>query len=1045
MGAPLQDEGVAPLAFLRPAVSDGVVRESLSPTLPAALAGPSGEPITERYELRRELARGGQSMVWVAFDRQLGREVAFKMPLPGPGGRVDASTEARFLREARITATLDHPNVVTVHEFGRTTDGRLFCAQRLVQGDEHGRVGTLAEAIVAATTLEERLALLPRLLEVCNAVAYAHQRGVVHRDLKPANVVLGRLGETVVLDWGLGRVLSERDDAAALAAEGPGTLDGQVFGTPLYMSPEQARGERERVGPRSDVWSLGVMLYEVLTGLPPFAAATSTAEVLEAVRGQVVTPVTVVAPRVPKALGAVVTRALERDEARRYPDAGALAKDLKAFLDGRTVGVYDYSATELLRLVVKRNRTASLVGAIGLVALLVAMGALAQSVRENRRSLAEAYVEKGRLAEGLLRWEEASVWYAAAKTLGPREDASAGLRVVWPRATQPSRQWLAHQGGVKALVGSPDGQTLYSAGVDRTVHAWDATTGDSLRVFEGHTQSVNALALSADGRWLYSGSEDDTVRRWDTQSGAGEVAITLPDAVNVLAVAPSGAVALGCEDGTASLLEAGAVRLITRHKHPVYAVAFSPDGALLASGSWDGDLRVTRVATGEAVAVLKGHDYAVLALAFSPDGTLLASAGRDTTVRLWSTSSYGEPKVLLGNTQKVYALSWAGAGDLLASAGADGTSRVWARPHHLPLASGSLGRDDELSATTFLPGTKVLVTGGRRGVISVRSLDGVTPLLSNWHDIWTLTELDDGRVVLPYEGGVAFVRPETSEVTHPAPPAETGVMGSRLVVVTRDGRMAASSGTARVLTFYDVARSEVIARLEGHHAQVEGLAFNRDESLLASVDRTGVGFVWDVQKRARVAELPRVRDGLFGVAFSPDGRWLALASYGRAVHLIDTRTWQQTLELRGHEHGVRTVAFSPDSKVLASAGWDRSVRLWRVADGAPIAVLFGHHDVVNDLDFSPDGRRLVSGSQDATIRLWDVEQRLEVMRFIPDEGRVNRVRFSRDGRRLFYVRQALHTIDLVDEKVPASLEEVLSRTGLTMDGLRVVWAPRAMK
>jgi eukaryotic-like serine/threonine-protein kinase len=1018
-----------------------LVRDSLSTTLRTGQTGPMGEAVTERYELRRELARGGQSVVWVAWDKELGREVAFKMPLPGADGTVEPGAEARFLREARLTARLDHPNVVTVHEFGRTEDGRLFCAQRLVQGDEHGRVGTLAEAIFAATRLEERLALLPRVLEVCNAVAYAHQVGIVHRDLKPQNVVLGRLGETVVLDWGLGRVLAEADDVTTTSQGAHTTLDGEVFGTPLYMSPEQARGERDRVGPRSDVWSLGVILYEVLTGVAPFEGLATIPQVLLAVRDSPVPSLSTVAPRVPKALAAVVNRALERDEARRYPDAGVLAKDLKAFLDGRTVGVYDYSAAELLRLVMQRNRAATVVGAVSLVVLLVAVAALARSVQQNRQSLAEAYVEKGRLSEGLLRWEEAAVWYAAAKSLSSREDAAAGLRVVWPRATQPARAWVGHEGAVRGLIGSPDGTTAYSAGADKRVRIWDVARGETRRVLEGHTQSVNALAVSPDGSMLYSGSDDDTVRRWDTRTGDGLVLVSMPDAVNALAMSPDGKqLAIGCENGTVNLFEGGALRLLTRHSHPVYAVAFSPDGARLASGSWDGELRITDV-SGEPVATVQAHDHAVLALAFSPDGKVLASGGRDTTVRLRNTTRWTEEQVLLGNTQKVYALSWSAAGDLLSSAGTDGTSRVWSRPHLLPLASGSLGRDDELFAATFLPGTRVLLTGGRRGVITLRSLEGVAPVLANWHDVWTVTELDDGRVAMPHGGGVAFVSSDLSKVTLNPAPAETLALGSRLVVTTRDGTLAASSGSSGVVTFYNVAKGQVLAQLPGHDTQVEALDFSPDESRLVSVDRGGVALVWDVASRTKLAALPTVKDGLFNVTFSPDGTRLATAGYDRFVRVYDTRTWQQTVQLSGHEHGVRAVSFSPDSTVLASGGWDRSVRLWRLSDGASVGVLYGHQDVVTDLDFSPDGKRLVSGSHDATIRLWDVERRVEVMRFIPDEGRVNRVRFSRDGRRLFYTRQALHSIDLVDEKVPASLDEVLFRTGLSMEGLRVVWTP----
>lgn len=1029
---------------MMPRVGEPVV-PSLATTLPSASESPAF-PVAARYEVRRELARGGQSIVWVAFDRELGREVAFKMPRPAGDGSAGNDSEARFLREARITARLDHPNIVAVHEIGRTDDGRLFCAQRLVEGAEHGRARTLGQAMAETTSFGERLALLPRLLDVCNAIAFAHEAGVVHRDLKPDNVVLGRLGETVVLDWGLARDLHEEDRAPLQGAAVGQTVDGQVFGTPLYMSPEQAAGHRDQVGRGSDVWSLGVMLYELLAGVTPFTGSSMVA-VIEQVLQAPVPKLLERAPQVPRALAAVVTRALERDETRRYPDAKALAADLRAFLAGRTVGAHDYSAVELLRLFVSRNRTATLVGAVSLLVLLVAVIALARAVKQNRESLAEAFVEKGRAAEALLRWEEASVWYAAARDSARREDASAGLRVVWPRVRHQSRLLAGHTGAVRALAGSPDGATLYSASADKTVRVWNVATGAVARVFEGHTLSVNALAITPDGALLFSGGEDDVVRSWKTTTGEGLVLQAMPDAVNGLAVSPDGALlAIGCEDGSVSLvtLATGQLQHLARHKHPVYAVAFSPDNALIASGAWDGTLEVRRVADGELVASLRGHAGSVLSLSFSPSGALLASAGRDTTVRLWKTQSWEEVRVLTGNNQKTYSVAWSRDESMIASAGADGTSRVWSGMFHLPFMSGSLGRNDELLATTFLAGG-LLATGGRRGLIDLRSLDS-SALLANHSDVTALTELDDGRLALQHNDGFAMVDAELKTVLaitpSSAPDAPATAYPARGVVLTRSGTLAIGSSDDASIRFFDVKSRALLALFGGHTDQVEGIAISPDDTIAASVARDGRLLVWDLKSLTLRASLPQSKDGLFGVAFSRDGALLATAGYDRRVNVYETRTWKLQRVLEGHEHGVRAVRFSPDGTLLASGGWDRSVRVWRVADGALLATMYSHQDQVNALDFSADGRRLASAGHDGTIRLWDLERFVEVVRFTPDEGRVGALLFSRDGRHLFYVRQGLHRIELVDENLPANLHEVLETTNLSMDGLRLKWTPK---
>ncbi|MFO0593767.1 MAG: serine/threonine-protein kinase [Myxococcaceae bacterium] len=1014
----------------------------LDVTLPSS----GGAPVTlvaERYELRRELARGGQSQVFVAFDRQLGREVALKVPLATPDGKTNPDVEARFLREAQITARLDHPNIVTVHEIGRTPDGRLFCAQALVRGGEDGRVDTLGSALEFAATPQARLALLPRLLEVCNAVAFAHHAGVVHRDLKPDNVVLGRQGETIVLDWGLGRVLdgSTPDDVGQSSVPPRGTLDGQVFGTPLYMSPEQARGERSKVGRESDVWSLGVMLYELVSGETPFAAP-SLVELLEQVRRAEVPPLMKVAPQTPRDLAAIAARALQPNPADRYPNAAAMAADLKAFLDGRTVGAHDYSALELIRLFISRNRAATLVGLISFAVLVVAVVALARSVASGRASLAEAYLEKARLAEAQLRWEEAAAWYAAARELSPREEAAAGLRAVWPRTQTQAQLLFGHVEAVKALAASADGKKLASGSSDHTIRLWDVEQGAVLRVLQGHTASVNALAMSADGSTLFSGGEDNVVLRWNLATGASERWLELPDAINALTLAPDGrALAIACEDSAVYLVALDAHERgepFARHAHPVYTVAFSPDGRWLASGSWDAEIQV-RQRDGALVATLTGHQGSVLSLAFHPRGPHLASAGRDGALRVWSTTTWREEQTLSAHTQKAYAVAWNDDGELLASASADGTSRVFTGFNRRPSPLASLGRDDELFTTLFLPGHDLLATGGRRGIVSLRRTVAARELGTNTQEIIALSELDDGRLAMQHNEGLALVAP-TLDSWDVYPHDGGAPFAARSVMVTRSGRLAVGTVTNNV-GFYDLVEQREVADGTAHQVLIEFVTLSPDGKLAVSSSKDGHAFVWNVETKSLLTELPVVRDGVFGVAFSSRGT-LASASYDRKVRLYDTTTWQELRVLAGHEHGVRAVAFAPDGVTLASAGWDRSIRLWNAADGKLLAILRGHQDLITSVSFSPDGLRLASASHDGTIRLWDVVRGEEITRFIPEEGRANQVLFARDGKTLFYARQALHRIELVDREVPRSLQAVLDQTHLTMSGLVLRWEPQ---
>jgi len=303
-----------------------------------------------RYSQLGEYSRGGMGRILLVHDQTIGRDVALKELLPESRGgngdtpvRQSTAVVARFLREAQLTGQLEHPSIVPVYEMGRRADGRLYYTMKLVRGK------TLGEALAEKKTLGERLKLLPHVVDLCQAIAYAHSRGVIHRDLKPRNVMVGEFGETVVIDWGLAKTRSEGDAAAPAAAgsEMPGrvlrpadavsayqTSDGRVLGTAAYMPPEQAAGDLKRVDERSDVYALGAVLYEVLTGRPPFTG-TSAEEVLNKVVAERSAPVLRVERRVPPELAAICERAMARDPADRHGSARELADDIQAFITGR--------------------------------------------------------------------------------------------------------------------------------------------------------------------------------------------------------------------------------------------------------------------------------------------------------------------------------------------------------------------------------------------------------------------------------------------------------------------------------------------------------------------------------------------------------------------------------------------------------------------------------------------------------------------------------------------------------------------------------------
>ncbi|MGV9770452.1 protein kinase domain-containing protein [Streptosporangium sp. NPDC003464] len=586
--------------------------------------------LSGRYELLEPLGRGGMGVVHRARDRELERIVAVKV-LPAQMLR-DEDFRARFRREARAAAGLSHPHIATVYDIGEDTgdgDPVPYLVMELVEG------GTLADLLrQAPPTPNEAGQIVAAVLE---ALEHSHERKIVHRDIKPANIMVHRAGGRVrvkVMDFGIAKLMSET--ATRL------TATGTRIGTPSYMSPEQADGKPADA--RSDLYSTGCVLYELLTGRPPFTG-DSPAVVLFGHLHKTPQPPSQLIPALAPFWDQILATALAKDPQQRHRDAAAMRQAIETGLAAPTAQAPapapPPTSAPATRLHVSPPVDPAPTGPAPHAPALHAPGspglgdrsAPASAPREHVAAAPDRVLSRRRLLTGLGVAGLAAALPAAYYTFTRKETA--------PLLGQPL---TGHTGGVSAVAFSPDGKILAAGSGDDTVRLWDVATNTSIgRPLTGHTDSVYSVAFSPDGKILAAGSGDKTVRLWD-------VATRTP---------------IG--------------RPLTGHTGGVSAVAFSPDGKILAAGSSDDTVRLWDVATRTPIGrPLTGHTGGVSAVAFSPDGKILATGSGDDTVRLWDVATrtpIGRP--LTGHTDWVVSVAFSPDGKILATGSNDGTVRLW--------------------------------------------------------------------------------------------------------------------------------------------------------------------------------------------------------------------------------------------------------------------------------------------------------------------------------------------------------------------------------
>ena len=978
------DEGQSFLE--RPAVpppAPGPETASLEPgadTPTGAYAGShpeSGAVIAGRFRLLEVIGEGGMGTVWRAEQTEpVRREVALKVIKAGMDSR---QVLARFEAERQALALMDHPHIAKVYDAGVTAEGRPYFVMELVRGvpitqfcDDH------------RLPPQDRLALF---VPVCQAIQHAHQKGVIHRDIKPSNVLVALYdGDPVpkVIDFGIAKAAGQPLTAKTLA-----TGLGAVVGTPEYMSPEQADLNNPDIDTRSDIYSLGVLLYELLTGSTPLTRQrvkdAALLEVLRVIREEdppkPSTRLSDSKARLPSIstqrhmepakltrlvrgeLDWIVMKCLEKDRSRRYESANACAADILRYLNDEAVQACPPSAGYRFRKFARRNRRAVATAVVAALAVVLGVAGLATStvlISRQQRATADA-LEAETWAKNDLRREA----YFHRIALAHRELATDNLGsalMLLDECPEDLRGWewnyltrlgrfeplvIRDEAEVNSIAFSPDGARLATALGNGSLRVRDSRTGRVIRTLENaHAGFASTVAFHPGGRHLASLGADKRVRVWDLTTGRA-VFDDRCDAVHLF--------------GTA------------------YAVAFSPDGHQLATGS-DGTVKVWDWAASRPLRILAGHEphpvnvayHSRLNVAFSRDGRRLASGNWQGSVKLWDAEAGGGPLGTFSETPHPISALAFGCDGRLAIASFDRRVDVW------DTVSGALLRTLRQSGlvqcVAFSPDDGRLASGGEDKVVH----------------LW---DPATGREVLGLRG-------------------HTGYCGC--VAFSPDGHRLASASNDRTVRVWDATPlmgqdGRDAPAFTGHDNEVWTLAVSPDGRHVVSAGFGTPAKVWDARTRQVTAEFTGHRQVEFCAAWHPDGRRIASAGMDReplrfAVQVWDARTGQPAFAIAAGQE-VFTAAFSPDGRYLVTGGADRAVRVWDARTGAGVGLLGTHGGAVRGVVFSPSGGRLASVSSDGQVRLWDATRLAEAQdprHTLPVRihGPCMNIAFSPDGRRL---------------------------------------------
>ena len=981
-----------------------------APTLDFNEGGPrtgvpldAGGRVFGDYELIEKISQGGMGVVYRARQKKLNRIVALKMILAGE----HASNELiqRFYVEAEAAGHLDHPGIVPVFEVGEH-DGQHYFSMGFVEG------GSLTARLKEGPLPPREAAELVQ--HVANAVHFAHSQGIIHRDLKPGNILIDKNGQPKVSDFGV---------AKRLQGDSNLTITGQIVGTPSYMPPEQAAGKVELIGPPTDIYSLGAILYCCLTGRPPFQAA-ALLETLKQVQERDPVPPSHLNASVDRDLETICLKSLHKEPAKRYKSAQALADDLCCFLTGKPIAARPVGQIERLARWCRRNpalaSATSAAAALLIVALAIAVlfavseKRAAESEKRGaevlRRSVTELRLERGlRLCE---EREEAQglLWFAKALTETPESDPAIERTVRsnmgdWGRhlhhlcaiippapVANVVRTVAFDAAGKTVMVASTAGNERlwevmegrkHSGGPEHsgTVIVREFRIGDALNDNDASTEEINTELIKT-----YKLAHDGRVY----------AIVSSPDGTRILT---------GSEDGYARLWDSASGKLLHKlgPQGRVFAAAFSLNGRMIFTGGEDGAGRLWDINTEEILWTSECRHSWILTAAFSPDGKKIITSDTDRSTRFWNAGTgkpIGEP---LRHHKNVTAIAFSPDRRTLATAGGDQKLSLWRLDSKTGLPLGDplhqLQHQHWIVALAFSPDSKAVLTGSWDQTARLWDVETGRSLgqpLQHQGWVWSVAFSPDGKSALSGSGigdltarlwKLSSDRPLEREIVHP-----DGVWS---VAFSPDGDRILTSCADKCAQVWDRGTGQRIGSPLRHSDRITVAIFSPDGTRILTGSSDKIARLWDAKTGVQIGKDMIHQGEVHRVAFSPDGKWILTGSWDKK-----SRFWDSDGGLiaeQDHDNRVTALALSKNGDLYFTGTITGLGQLWDTMSHKPVGPPLPHAGPIWSAAFNPRGGTIATASGDQNVRLWDTDTFTVVGAPVPLKSEANTIAFSPDG------------------------------------------------